>query len=66
MPAARRIIKVGCETCPDSEDVWIEAARMHTYAEAGVSLVDHDVLFFETNCWIRRFSSIVLLLVVYL
>ena len=26
---ARKIIQEGCETCPDSEDVWLEAARLH-------------------------------------
>eukprot|EP01034_Spumella_vulgaris_P030771 gene30771-38033_t len=48
MPAARRIIKVGCETCPESEDVWVEAARMHTYAEAGAILAN-AVKFLPTS-----------------
>ncbi|KAL3782295.1 hypothetical protein ACHAW5_010597 [Stephanodiscus triporus] len=26
---ARRLIMEGCEICPDSEDVWLEAARLH-------------------------------------
>jgi len=26
---ARRLIQEGCESCPDSEDVWLEAARLH-------------------------------------
>ncbi|KAL9188631.1 hypothetical protein ACHAXT_007009 [Thalassiosira profunda] len=26
---ARKLIMEGCETCPDSEDVWLEAARLH-------------------------------------
>jgi pre-mRNA-processing factor 6 len=29
MVAARKIIKLGCERCPTSEDVWLEAARLH-------------------------------------
>lgn len=29
MVAARKIIMSGCEACPDSEDLWIEAARLH-------------------------------------
>ena len=26
---ARKIIQEGCTVCPDSEDVWLEAARLH-------------------------------------
>lgn len=26
---ARRLIMEGCEICPDNEDVWLEAARLH-------------------------------------
>lgn len=26
---ARKIIQAGCNACPDSEDVWLEAARLH-------------------------------------
>lgn len=29
MVAARKIIKQGCEQCPKSEDIWLEAARLH-------------------------------------
>ena len=29
MTQARKVILQGCENCPDSEDVWIEAARLH-------------------------------------
>ncbi|KAJ8601098.1 hypothetical protein CTAYLR_007845 [Chrysophaeum taylorii] len=28
--AARKIIQTGCEVCPDSEDVWLEAARLQS------------------------------------
>ena len=27
--AARKTIRQGCEQCPKSEDVWLEAARLH-------------------------------------
>jgi pre-mRNA-processing factor 6 len=26
---ARKLIQEGCEVCPDTEDVWLEAARLH-------------------------------------
>lgn len=26
---ARKLIQQGCETCPENEDVWLEAARLH-------------------------------------
>ena len=29
MVTARKIIKAGCDHCPKSEDVWLEAARLH-------------------------------------
>lgn len=29
MVAARKVIRQGCEASPDSEDVWLEAARLH-------------------------------------
>ena len=29
MVAARKIIKRGCEQCPKSEDVWLEAVRLY-------------------------------------
>ena len=29
MVAARKLIKQGCEQCSKSEDVWLEAARLH-------------------------------------
>ncbi|KAF7353043.1 hypothetical protein MVEN_01272000 [Mycena venus] len=34
MVAARKIIKAGCEQCPKSEDVWLEAARLHSNDDA--------------------------------
>ena len=27
---ARKLIQEGCEVCPNNEDVWLEAARLHT------------------------------------
>jgi len=29
IPQARKIIQEGCEACPENEDVWLEAARLH-------------------------------------
>lgn len=40
MVAARKIIKAGCEQCPKSEDVWLEAARLHTNEDAKVILAN--------------------------
>jgi pre-mRNA-processing factor 6 len=28
--AARKVIELGCQNCPKSEDVWLEAARLNT------------------------------------
>jgi pre-mRNA-processing factor 6 len=28
--AARKLIQQACQSCPESDDVWIEAARLHT------------------------------------
>ncbi|KAJ7774274.1 PRP1 splicing factor, N-terminal-domain-containing protein [Mycena maculata] len=40
MVAARKIIKAGCEQCPKSEDVWLEAARLHNNEDAKVILAN--------------------------
>lgn len=40
MVAARKLIKAGCEHCPKSEDVWLEAARLHNPADAKVILAN--------------------------
>ncbi|KAJ7179368.1 PRP1 splicing factor, N-terminal-domain-containing protein [Mycena filopes] len=40
MVAARKIIKAGCEQCPKSEDVWLEAARLHSNDDAKVILAN--------------------------
>lgn len=35
---ARKLITQACQICPESEDVWIEAARLHTPENAKVIL----------------------------
>ncbi|KAF5378077.1 hypothetical protein D9615_007629 [Tricholomella constricta] len=40
MVAARKLIKMGCEQCPKSEDVWLEAARLHNNEDAKVILAN--------------------------
>ena len=35
MVAARKLIMTGCEQCPKSEDVWLEAARLHVGIPVG-------------------------------
>ena len=40
MSAARDIICKGCEECPKSEDVWLEAARLHSNESAQVILAN--------------------------
>jgi len=37
---ARKIIREGCEACPDSEDVWLEAARLHAGDNAKIILAN--------------------------
>ncbi|CAM9708855.1 unnamed protein product [Chrysoparadoxa australica] len=38
--AARKIIKQGCEACPESEDVWLEAARLQSQTNAKTILAN--------------------------
>ncbi|KAK0440011.1 PRP1 splicing factor, N-terminal-domain-containing protein [Desarmillaria tabescens] len=40
MVAARKLIREGCERCPVSEDVWLEAARLHSNDDAKVILAN--------------------------
>ncbi|GJJ13502.1 hypothetical protein Clacol_007756 [Clathrus columnatus] len=40
MVAARKLIKAGCEHCPKSEDVWLEAARLHNTQDAKIILAN--------------------------
>lgn len=37
---ARKIIRQGCETVPESEDVWLEAARLHPIENAKTILAN--------------------------
>lgn len=37
---ARKVILQGCDACPDSEDVWLEAARLHTSDNAKAILAN--------------------------
>jgi len=47
-PQARKIILQGCEMCPDSEDVWLEAARLHP-VEVAKSILANAVLHIPTS-----------------
>ncbi|PPQ85952.1 LOW QUALITY PROTEIN: hypothetical protein CVT25_001803 [Psilocybe cyanescens] len=40
MVAARKIVKMGCKHCPKSEDVWIEAARLHNTEDTKIVLAN--------------------------
>ncbi|EJD45680.1 hypothetical protein AURDEDRAFT_114005 [Auricularia subglabra TFB-10046 SS5] len=40
MVVARKLIIEGCKQCPKSEDVWLEAARLHQTSDAKVILAD--------------------------
>ncbi|KAH7102781.1 PRP1 splicing factor, N-terminal-domain-containing protein [Auriculariales sp. MPI-PUGE-AT-0066] len=40
MVVARKIIMAGCEQCPKSEDVWLEAARLHQTVDAKIILAN--------------------------
>ncbi|TFK18041.1 hypothetical protein FA15DRAFT_675582 [Coprinopsis marcescibilis] len=40
MVKARHLIREGCEKCPKSEDIWLEAARLHTNEDAKVVLAN--------------------------
>lgn len=37
---ARKVIRQGCEACPKSEDVWLEAARLATPTNAAIILAN--------------------------
>jgi pre-mRNA-processing factor 6 len=53
MVAARKLIKAGCEQCPKSEDVWLEAARLHVskipFAQALLLNMDCFFLNLQNN-----------------
>ncbi|KAJ7696368.1 PRP1 splicing factor, N-terminal-domain-containing protein [Mycena metata] len=40
MVAARKLINAGCQHCPQSEEVWLEAARLHKNDDAKVILAN--------------------------
>ncbi|KAG6852232.1 hypothetical protein C0991_001811, partial [Blastosporella zonata] len=40
MVAARKLIKLGCEQCSKSEDIWLEAARLHNNEDAKIILAN--------------------------
>lgn len=44
MVAARKLIKQGCDQCPKSEDVWLEAARLHVREPLSFSLPGNDII----------------------
>ena len=39
MQAARNTIMRGCEVCPKSEDIWLEAVRLQVYISLDVLLL---------------------------
>ena len=52
--AARKVIKQGCEVCPESEDVWLEAARLQT-PESAKAILASAVRHLPTSVkiWLR-------------
>ena len=51
---ARKIIAEGCETCPMSEDVWLEAVRLQTPANAKIVLAKAvEKLPHSVKLWIQ-------------
>ncbi|EGB04589.1 hypothetical protein AURANDRAFT_38946 [Aureococcus anophagefferens] len=53
--AARKLIKLGCDTCPESEDVWLEAARLQSGDANARSMLALAVgkLPTSTKLWLR-------------
>ena len=53
--AARKLIQLGCEACPDAEDVWLEAARLQSSDANGRSVLQRAVtrLPTSTKLWLR-------------
>ena len=51
---ARKVIRQGCEACPESEDVWLEAARLHT-AENAKAILANAVRHLPTSVkiWLK-------------
>ena len=44
MTKARQVIMEACRACPDSEDVWIEAARLHVRSSLFFVLSEKSLL----------------------
>lgn len=44
MVAARKLIRQGCENCPKSEDVWLEAARLHVSLKYLLYVAQSDLI----------------------
>jgi pre-mRNA-processing factor 6 len=53
--AARKIIKQGCEQCPKSEDVWLEAARVDV--SSALFFLSHIVNYYPHRITTIRKSS---------
>jgi pre-mRNA-processing factor 6 len=54
LQAARNIILKGCEECPKSEDIWIEAARLHADTTAKAVLANAVVqLPTSVRLWLK-------------
>ncbi|CBQ71009.1 probable pre-mRNA splicing factor prp1 [Sporisorium reilianum SRZ2] len=54
MSNARKIIQQGCDHCPKSEDIWLEAARLNTQENAKVILarsIQH--VSQSVNIWLK-------------
>ena len=43
MKRARAIIREGCENCPNSEDVWLEAIRLSVNSDVAKSVAAHSI-----------------------
>jgi pre-mRNA-processing factor 6 len=54
MQQARKVILHGCEQCPESEDVWIEAARLHP-TETAKAILANAVIHIPTSVkiWLK-------------
>ncbi|KAG5221097.1 Pre-mRNA-processing factor [Salix suchowensis] len=49
MVAARKTIMQGCEMCPKSEDVWLEAARLHVRLHTVLLMCVSDITMKNNN-----------------
>ena len=54
MSNARKIIQQGCDHCPKSEDIWLEAARLNTKENAKVILARSiQYVSQSVNIWLK-------------